>query len=114
MDKTAGSTPQRTGVGPGRPPVRRKALWRTVEAVIVTATIDILKPQAPKRVAIVASNSSVSQQTGWPIGYWWSELTHPYWEFSEKGYKVDVYSPDGGPRQIQNLVAPAGPFYAER
>ena len=55
--------------------------------------IDILQP---KRVAIIASNPSVSQQTGWPIGFWWSELTHPYWEFVEHGYKVDVYSPDGG------------------
>jgi len=37
-----------------------------------------------------------SKQTGWPIGFWWSELTHPYWEFVEHGYKVDIFSPDGG------------------
>jgi hypothetical protein len=30
------------------------------------------------------------------IGFWWAELTHPYWEFSERGYRVDVASPDGG------------------
>jgi membrane fusion protein (multidrug efflux system) len=40
MDNPEGSIPQRTGVGPGRPPVRRRrALWRTVEAVIVIAII---------------------------------------------------------------------------
>jgi membrane fusion protein (multidrug efflux system) len=40
MDNNEGSTPQRTGVGPGRPPARRrKILWRTVEAVIVIAII---------------------------------------------------------------------------
>jgi len=31
-----------------------------------------------------------------PIGFWWSELTHPYWEFVEAGYEVTIASPDGG------------------
>jgi membrane fusion protein (multidrug efflux system) len=40
MDNMEGTTPQRTGVGPGRPPARRrKLLWPTVEAVIVIAVI---------------------------------------------------------------------------
>jgi putative intracellular protease/amidase len=50
----------------------------------------------PKRVAIVISNPTVSGTTGWPIGFWWSELTHPYHAFAEKGYEVVVFSPDGG------------------
>ena len=60
------------------------------------ATIDILHPDHPKRVAIVASNPAVSRQTGWPIGFWWAELTHPYWELTEHGYQVEIFSPDGG------------------
>jgi len=60
------------------------------------AAIDVLNPQNPKRIAIVASNRSTSRQTGWAIGFWWSELAHPYWEFTERGYKVDIFSPDGG------------------
>jgi putative intracellular protease/amidase len=62
----------------------------------VTGAIDILNPDAPKRVVIVASNPAVSEQTGWPIGFWWSELSHPYWELTQHGYRVDVASPDGG------------------
>lgn len=62
----------------------------------MTGAIDILNPDSPKRVAIVASNPAVSEQTGWPIGFWWSELSHPYWELTERGYRVDVASPDGG------------------
>ena len=62
----------------------------------MSAAIDVLHPDKPKRVAIVASNPSVSKQTGWPIGFWWSELVHPYWEFTANGYKVDIFSPDGG------------------
>jgi putative intracellular protease/amidase len=61
------------------------------------ATIDILDPANPKRVAILASNPAVSPVTGWPIGFWWAELVHPYWELTEHGYEVDIYSPDGGP-----------------
>jgi putative intracellular protease/amidase len=59
----------------------------------VTGTIDVLRP---KRVVIVASNAAVSETTGWPIGFWWAELTHPYWELSQHGYRVEVASPDGG------------------
>jgi putative intracellular protease/amidase len=60
------------------------------------ATVDIHNPDHPKRIAIVASNPAVSEQTGWPIGFWWAELAHPYWEFTQRGYEVDVASPDGG------------------
>jgi putative intracellular protease/amidase len=59
-------------------------------------SVDIVNPDRPKRIAIVASNPAVSEQTGWPIGFWWAELTHPYWGFTERGYEVDVASPDGG------------------
>ena len=61
----------------------------------MSLNISILNNKS-KRVAIIASNPTVSQTTGWNIGYWMSELTHPLWEFMEKGYEVDVYSPEGG------------------
>ena len=72
----------------------------------MSAAIDIRSPQ--KRVAIVASNPAVSKQTGWPIGFWWSELAHPYWEFVELGYAVDIYSPDGGALQADTWSDPRG------
>jgi putative intracellular protease/amidase len=45
---------------------------------------------------MVASNPATSPTTGWPVGFWWAELAHPYWEFVESGFEVGVYSPDGG------------------
>jgi len=69
----------------------------------MSESIDILEA---KQVAIVASNPAVSKQTGWPIGFWWSELTHPYLEFTEHGYAVDVYSPDGGRLEPDNWSDP--------
>lgn len=53
-------------------------------------------PKRPKRAAIVISNPAVSSTTGWPVGFWWAELTHPYFAFTEAGWEVDIYSPDGG------------------
>lgn len=50
----------------------------------------------PKRVAIVIANPAVSTTTGWNVGFWWSELTHPYYEMTETGYEVEVFSPAGG------------------
>lgn len=49
-----------------------------------------------KRVAIVISNPAVSTTTGWPVGFWWSELSHPYFAFEECGYEVEIFSPNGG------------------
>jgi putative intracellular protease/amidase len=65
----------------------------------LSASVDILNPDRPKRIVIVASNPAVSEQTGGPIGFWWAELAHPFWEFTEHGYRVDVASPEGGPLQ---------------
>ena len=48
------------------------------------------------RVAFVLSNPATSSVTGWPIGFWLAELTHPYREFAEAGYDIELFSPDGG------------------
>ena len=45
-----------------------------------------LNPKAPRRIAIVIANPAVSTTTGWPVGFWWSELSHPYHVFTEAGY----------------------------
>jgi putative intracellular protease/amidase len=69
---------------------------KTTTGAPVAAAIDVLDPEHPKRVLLVASNPSISERTGWPIGFWWSELTHPYWELSQHGYEIDIASPVGG------------------
>ena len=53
---------------------------------------------------MIASNQSVSKQTGWPIGVWYAELTHPYWAFSEAGYTVDIATP-GRRRSFSSTVS---------
>jgi len=63
----------------------------------------------PKRVAIVIANPAVSTTSGWPVGFWWSELTHPYYEFTERGYQVEVFSPKGGGCEADALSDPLDP-----
>ncbi len=48
------------------------------------------------KVLLIVSNPAISTQTGWPIGVWAAEVTHPYWEFTEAGYTVEIASPNGG------------------
>jgi putative intracellular protease/amidase len=59
----------------------------------MSATVDTL---TPRKILLLASNPAVSPVTGRPIGFWWSEVTHPYWEFTQRGYEVVIASPDGG------------------
>lgn len=51
---------------------------------------------APKQILMVVANPSVSTTLGWPIGFWAAELIHPYHEFIQQGYAVNIASPDGG------------------
>jgi len=63
----------------------------------MSANVNVSRPGRARRVLLVAANPAVSPTTGWPIGFWWAELTHPYWVFTEAGYTVDIRSPEGGP-----------------
>ena len=69
----------------------------------MAATVD---SSAIRRILLLASNPAVSEQTGWPIGFWWAELTHPYWEFTQHGYEVEIASPDGGELTADALSDP--------
>ncbi len=40
------------------------------------------------KILMVASSPSVSKQTGWPIGFWAAELTHPLHIFKKPVTKL--------------------------
>ncbi len=50
----------------------------------------------PKRILMIAANPTTSPVTDWPVGVWAAEISHPYYEFTEHGYQVDLVSPQGG------------------
>ena len=72
----------------------------------MSGSIDI---HTKKRVLMVAANPGVSPTTGWPVGFWWAELTHPYWTFAEAGYEVDIVSPKGGDLVADGFSDPEDP-----
>jgi len=70
---------------------------------------NVVNVKRRKRVAIVLSNPAVSTTTGWPVGFWWSELSHPYFVLTEKGYEIEVFSPDGGKCEGDAMSDPRDP-----
>ncbi|MFO1303992.1 MAG: type 1 glutamine amidotransferase domain-containing protein [Burkholderiales bacterium] len=70
---------------------------------------NVVDERRKKRVALVISNPAVSTTTGWPVGFWWSELTHPYHVFAQAGYEVEVFSPDGGACTADGMSDPGDP-----
>jgi len=59
-----------------------------------------------KSILIIAANPTVSTTTGWPVGFWASEVTHPYKEFTEAGHEVTIVSPKGGKLEMDALSDP--------
>lgn len=58
------------------------------------------------KILMVASSPAISKQTGWPIGFWAAELTHPLHVFQEAGYEVDLASTAGGALQMDSFSDP--------
>ena len=48
------------------------------------------------KILMVTSSPTTSEQTGWPIGFWAAELTHPLHVFQEAGYEIQLASTEGG------------------
>jgi putative intracellular protease/amidase len=67
--------------------------------------VDAVSP-TPKRVLIVVANPSTSTTMGLPVGFWGAELTHPYYELTERGVEVTIASPAGGKVEMDSLSDP--------
>lgn len=49
-----------------------------------------------KNILLVVANPAISTTLGWPVGFWASELIHPYDAFTRAGHRVTLASPKGG------------------
>jgi putative intracellular protease/amidase len=58
------------------------------------------------KILMVASSPSTSKQTGWPIGFWAAELTHPMRVFQEAGYEIELVSTEGGKLMMDGYSNP--------
>jgi putative intracellular protease/amidase len=71
--------------------------------------INPVRSRGAKRIAMVVSNGANSTTTGWPVGFWWSELAHPFHVFMEHGYDVEIFSPSGGRCEADAMSDPRDP-----
>ncbi len=62
----------------------------------MSGNLNVTNASRRKKILLIAANPGVSPMTGWPVGFWWAEVTHPYWAFVEAGYEVEIRSPAGG------------------
>ncbi len=74
----------------------------------MSANINVTK-STPKRILMVVANPSESTTVGGPVGFWASELTHAWYEFTEQGYEVTIASPRGGRVEFDSLSDPRDP-----
>jgi putative intracellular protease/amidase len=79
------------------------------ESHMSLANPNVVNARNPRRVAIVIANPATSTTTGWPVGFWWSELTHIYLALTDVGYEIEIFSPRGGACQADTLSDPADP-----
>ena len=70
--------------------------------------VDLVRTK-PKRVLIVVANPTTASTVGWPVGFWGAELTHPYYELTERGFEVTIASPEGGKVSLDTLSDPRDP-----
>jgi putative intracellular protease/amidase len=70
--------------------------------------VDLVRSR-PKKVLMVVANPTTSSNNGWPVGFWAAELTHPWFELTERGVGVTIASPEGGKVEFDSLSDPRDP-----
>ncbi|HEX2434717.1 MAG TPA: type 1 glutamine amidotransferase domain-containing protein [Gaiellaceae bacterium] len=67
--------------------------------------VDVTTSKRPK-IVIVVANPTTSTTTGWSVGFWAAELTHPFYAFTRARYEVTIASTEGGKVMVDALSDP--------
>ena len=59
-----------------------------------------------KHILTIVANPAVSTTLGWPVGFWASELIHPYDALTRAGHRVTIVSPKGGKVELDAYSDP--------
>jgi putative intracellular protease/amidase len=62
-----------------------------------------------KRILLIVANPATSSTLGGPVGFWASELIHPYDAFVKAGCQVTIASPKGGKVEFDSFSDPRDP-----
>lgn len=58
------------------------------------------------QILMIVANPSLSTTLGFPVGFWASELIHPYHAFVQAGCSVTIASPKGGKVEFDSFSDP--------
>lgn len=70
----------------------------------MSANINTAGPK--KKILMVVASPALSTTLNVPVGFWASELTHAWYEFSEVGYQMEIASPKGGKVELDGYSDP--------
>ncbi|NJM99064.1 MAG: type 1 glutamine amidotransferase domain-containing protein [Phormidesmis sp. RL_2_1] len=59
-----------------------------------------------QHILLIVANPAISSTLGVPVGFWASELIHPYDVFTRAGCQVTIASPQGGKVEFDSLSDP--------
>jgi putative intracellular protease/amidase len=59
-----------------------------------------------RHILLIVANPSISTTLGGSVGFWASELIHPYDEFTKAGCQVTIASPNGGKVEFDSFSDP--------
>jgi putative intracellular protease/amidase len=62
--------------------------------------------QMNQRILMIVANPAISTTLGFPVGFWASELIHPYKAFTAAGLSVMIASPNGGKVEFDGFSDP--------
>lgn len=85
------------------------ALHQTLVMKTIQHYVHVHGAPSTGKILMVASSPAVWAQTGWPIGFWAAELTHPLRVFQEAGYEVTLASTEGGKLEMDGYSNPLDP-----
>jgi len=87
-------------------PAKNKQLSKMNAVTEIQSYVHFHGAPTKGKILMVASSPTTSQQTGWPIGFWAAELTHPLRVFQEAGYEVELVSTEGGKLMMDTYSNP--------
>jgi putative intracellular protease/amidase len=58
------------------------------------------------RILLIVANPAISTTLGGAVGFWASELIHPYDEFTKAGCQITIASPNGGKVEFDSFSDP--------
>ena len=76
---------------------------KTMENQVIRRTEPYKYPE--KRILYIVSNPATLK--GFPVGFFAEELTRPFFDFIQAGFKVDIASPKGGKVEFDGFSDPA-------